>query len=131
MAKVVRKNSELLDLVRFLNSTPVDKGSRTEVKFKKIADKIKPAFDSYNEKREEIRVDNAYADSNGILDMNEKGDYKFTKSAIKNMAKEMKLLLDETFEFYELTFSTDGISDFKNLSGWVAGIEPEKQVDDE
>jgi len=128
--KVNKTNAELLELVRALNITPVEKGSKAEVKLKKIAEKIKPLFEEYNEKREDIRLDNAHTESNGVLDLNEKGDYKFTKDGIKAMAKDMKKLLDETFEFYQFTFSSEGIEDFKFLAGWVEGIEAEQVIEE-
>ena len=124
--KVNKSNAELLELVRALNVTPVEKGSKAEVKLKKIAEKIKPLFESYNEKREDIRLDHAFAESNGVLNLNEKGEYQFTKEGIKGMAKDMKSLLDEEFEFYQFTFSSEGIDSFKFLAGWVEGIEPEQ-----
>lgn len=129
--KVNRTNAELLELVRALNTTPVEKGSKAEIKLKKVADKIKPLFEAYNEKREDIRLDHAHCESNGVLNLNEKGEYQFTKDGIKAMAKDMKKLLDETFEFYEFTFSTEGIENFTFLAGWVEGIEPEKPSEDE
>lgn len=129
--KVLKTNAELLELVRALNMTPAEKGSKTEAKLKKIAEKIKPLFEAYNEKREDIRLDHAYADSNGVLELNEKGEYKFTKDAIKEMAKDMKKLLDESFEFYQFTFSTEGIEGFTFLAGWVEGIEAEQPKEDE
>jgi hypothetical protein len=43
----------------------------------------------------------------------------------------MKNLLDETFEFYQFTFSTEGIDSFKFLAGWVEGIEPEQPSQDD
>lgn len=130
--KVKRSNAELLELVRFLNMTPAEKGSKAEAKLKKIAEKIKPLFDAYNEKREEIRLDHAYANEKGILELNEKGEYKFTKDGIKAMQKDMKALLDETFEFYQFSFSTEGIEDFKFLAGWHEKIEADKvEVEDE
>lgn len=130
--KVTKTNAELLELVRSLNMTPTEKGSKAEAKIKKIAEKIKPLFEEYNEKREDIRLDHAHTESNGVLDLNEKGEYKFTKDGIKAMAKDMKKLLDDTFEFYQFTFSTEGIEEFKYLAGWVEGIEAEKpQQDDE
>ena len=128
--KVNKTNAELLELVRFLNSTPVEKGSKAEAKLKKIAEKIKPLFEDYNEKREDIRLDHAYTESNGVLELNEKGEYKFTKEGIKAMAKDMKALLDDTFEFYQFTFSKEGIEDFKFLAGWVEGIEAEQVVEE-
>ena len=131
--KVNKTNEELLDLVRSLNTTPVEKGSKAEAKLKKIAEKIKPLFEDYNEKREDIRLDHAHTEANGVLELNEKGEYKFTKDGIKAMAKDMKKLLDETFEFYQFTFSTEGIDSFKFLAGWVEGIEAElpSEIDEE
>ena len=129
--KVSKTHKELLELVRALNTTPVEKGSKAEIKLKKIAEKIKPIFEGYNEKREDVRLDHAYTDKNGILEMDEKGEYKFTKDNIKAMAKDMKKLLEDTFEFYQFTFSTEGIEDFKFLAGWVEGIEPEQPIEDE
>ena len=129
--KVNKTNAELLELVRFINLTAVEKGSKAEIKLKKIAEKIKPFFEAYNEKREDVRLDHAFVDEKGVLELNEKGEYKFTKEAIKAMNKDMKKLLDDTFEFYQFTFSTEGISDLTFLAGWVEGIEPEKINDDE
>ena len=72
--KVNKSNAELLELVRSLNMTPTEKGSKAEAKIKKIAEKIKPLFEAYNEKREDIRLDHAHTESNGVLDLNEKGE---------------------------------------------------------
>jgi len=129
--KTTKTYAELLELVRGLNMTSADKGSKKEAKLKKIAEKIKPLFDEYNEKREDIRLDHAYEDKSGVLELNEKGEYKFTKEGIKAMAKDMKALLVESFEFYQFTFSTEGIDDLKFLAGWVEGIEPEPQTENE
>lgn len=128
--KVTKSYSELLDLVRNLNMTPAEKGSKAEAKLKKIAEKIKPIFEQYNEKREDVRLEHAYVDSKGILELDEKGGYKFTKEGIKNMAVDMKKLLDETFEFYQFTFSAEGIEDFKFLAGWVEKIEAPVQTEE-
>lgn len=129
--KVNKTYAELLELVRSLNITPAEKGSKAEAKLKKIAEKIKPIFEEYNEKREEIRLDHAFAAPNGVLELNEKGEYKFTKEGIKAMGKDMKKLLDETFEFYQFSFSTEGIEEFKFLAGWHDSIEPEQKQEDE
>lgn len=129
--KVNKSYADLLELVRWLNSTPVERGGNSEIKLKKIVEKVKPIFDQYNEKREAIRLEHAHADVNGVLFLNEKGDYSFTKQGIKDMAIAMKNLLSETFEFDEFTFSTEGIESFKFLLGWVEGIEPDKPQADE
>jgi hypothetical protein len=62
--------------------------------------------------------------------LNEKGEYKFTKEGIKAMSKDMKALLDESFEFYQFTFSSEGIEDFKFLAGWVESIEAEQSAEE-
>jgi len=128
--KVKKTNAELLELVRALNVTPTEKGSKAEAKLKKIVEKIKPLFEEYNEKHEDIRLDHAHTEYNGVLELNEKGEYKFTKEGIKGMSKDMKKLLDETFEFYQFTFSSEGIENFKFLAGWVESIEAEQSVEE-
>jgi hypothetical protein len=120
--KVVRTNSDLLNLIRSLNATPAEKGSKKEAKLKKIAEKIKPLFDTYNEKREDIRLDNAYANEKGVLDLDDKGEYKFTKDGLKSLNKQVKELLNESFDFYQFSFSTESIEDLTFLEGWVEGI---------
>lgn len=125
--KVTKKYSELIELVRNLNVTPAEKGSKAEVKLKKIANKIKPIFEEYSEKRDDIRLEHAYADKNGVLETTEKGEYKYTKEAMKALTKDIRALSDETFEFYQFTFSTEGLEEFKFLAGWVEGIEPEAE----
>ena len=39
--KVTKTNADLLELVKNLNMTPAEKGSKREIKLKKIAEKIK------------------------------------------------------------------------------------------
>lgn len=125
--KVTMTYANLLELVRSVNANPSEKGSKREVKMKKIVDKIKPLFEEYNEKREDIRLDNAYTNDKGVLDFNEKGEYKFTKDALKKMNGELKELLNKTFEFYQFTFSTEGIEDLAFLENWVEGIVVQKE----
>jgi hypothetical protein len=124
--KVIKTNQELLDLIRNLNMTPTVKGSKKEIKLKKIFEKIKKLLEEYNEKRDDIRLDHAYAGSNGVLELTEKGEYKFTKEGVKAMNKDLKALSEKTFEFYQFVFSTEEIEDLHFLHGWVEGIEPEE-----
>lgn len=114
--------NELLFLVNNLNFVTAESGSKKELKIKKIVDKIKPLLDVYNEKREDIRLERAYADDKGILELNEKGEYKYTKDSFKAMSNDFKELLNQSFNFEELEIGTDGIEDLVFLSGWVKGI---------
>ena len=114
--------NELLVLVNSLNFVTAESGSKKELKIKKIIEKIKPLLDIYNEKREDIRLEYAYTDEKGILELNEKGEYKYTKDSFKAMTNEFKELLNQSFDFEVLEIGTDGIEDLLFLSGWVKGI---------
>ena len=120
--KVERTYADLLDLVRNLNGVQAEPNSKRQKKLKKIAEKVKSVFEEYNEQREDIRLDNAHANAEGVLDLNEKGEYKFTKEGLKQMNKEMKKLLDKSFEFYQLSFNNESIEDLMFLEGWVESI---------
>jgi hypothetical protein len=128
MAKVNKKNSELLALVQTLNvllgnENFVKAETKGVKKLQKIGEKVKSHLEKYNEKLEEIRLDNANTDKDGSLLLDEKGGYKFSKEGLKNMNKKIKELLDEEFEFYQFTFSKDGIENYAFLEGWVEGLE--------
>jgi hypothetical protein len=51
---------------------------------------------------------------------------------LKKLNSDIKDLHEKTFEFYQLTFNSEGIEDLVFLAGWVESIVlPEKQNDDE
>lgn len=129
--KVVRTNRQLLELVRSLNTIDAEKGSKREAKLLKIATKIKKHFEEYNEKREDLRLEHAHVNKDGVLELNEEGGYRFTKDGLKALNKDLTKLLDQEFEFYQFTFSKEGIDDLKFLEGWVEGIEAEVINDEE
>lgn len=128
MAKVQKSYSELLGLVQTLNvllqnEEFVKNETKGVKKLQKIGDKIKTHLDTYNEKLEEIRLDNANTDKDGSILTDEKGNYKFSKDGIKALNKKLKELLDSQFEFYQFTFSKEGIEGYQFLEGWVEGLE--------
>jgi hypothetical protein len=123
--KVTRTYADLLDLVNNINATQADRGTKREEKLKKIAKKIKPIFSSYSEEKDLIRLDNAYTDTYGVLVTNEKGEYKYTKEGAKLMREQMTKLLEKEFEFYQFSFSSEGIEDLTFLDGWVESLSTE------
>lgn len=128
MAKVTKTYSELLMLVRAINiltSSKEENASNNKgiKKLQKIGTKIKEHLDTYNDKLEDIRLDNANTDKDGSLLLDENGGYKFSKEGLKNLNKAVKELLDSTFEFYQFTFSNEGIENYGFLEGWVEGLE--------
>ena len=118
----LKNYAELLALVQALNATNAERGTKREEKLKKIAKKVKPLFDDYNDEKETIRLDNAYTDAYGVLVLNEKGEYKYTKEGAKAMKEDMKKLLNKEFDFYRFTFSYEGIEDLLFLDGWVESM---------
>lgn len=128
MAKVTKTYSELLMLVRAINivtSSKEENASNNKgiKKLQKIGTKIKEHLDTYNDKLEDIRLDNANTDKDGSLLLDDNGGYKFSKEGLKNLNKAVKELLDSTFEFYQFTFSNEGIENYGFLEGWVEGLE--------
>jgi hypothetical protein len=137
MAKVNKKYNELLGLVQTLNvllqnEEFVKVETKGVKKLQKIGEKIKSHLDTYNEKLEEIRLDNANTDKDGSLLLDEKGGYKYSKDGLKALNKKVRELLDSEFEIYQFTFSKDGIENYAFLEGWVEGLEfPELKQTDE
>ena len=127
MAKVSKTYKELLNLVQVLNfvlnNDELKKDNTKGIKkLQNVASKMKPHLDSYNEKLDEIRLDNAHVDKDGSLLLDEKGNYKYSKDGLKELNKSVKELMESTFEFYQFTFSHDGLDKYAFLEGWVEGL---------
>lgn len=137
MAKVTKSYQELLQLVNAINilsgnQEHASANTKGVKKLQKIGTKMKEHLDAYNEKLEDIRLDNAHTEENGCLILDDKGGYKFSKEGLKKMNKDVRALLDSTFEFYQFTFSSEGIDRYGFLDGWVEGLEfPELKENDE
>jgi hypothetical protein len=64
--------------------------------------------------------------------MEDKGGYKYSKDGIKKLNKDIKALLQSTFELYQFTFSNEGIENYAFLEGWVEGLEfPKMELSDD
>ena len=137
MAKVSKSYQELIQLANAIN---ILSGSKEHVaentkgvkKLQKIGAKIKSNLELYNEKLEDLRLDNAHTDESGSLLLDEKGGYKFSKDGLKKLNKDIRKLMEETFDFYQFTFSTEGLELYGFLNGWVEGLEfPEVQEEED
>jgi predicted nuclease with TOPRIM domain len=137
MAKVSKTYQELIQLANAVNilsnsKEHVAENTKGVKKLQKIGVKIKSNIETYNEKLEDLRLDNAHTDESGSLLLDEKGGYKFSKDGLKNLNKGVKALLEETFEFYQFTFSKEGLELYEFLNGWVEGLEfPKLKEDDD
>jgi hypothetical protein len=138
MAKITKTYGELLGLVQTMNALGsnrefAESNTKGMKKLQKVGEKLKSVLEAYNEKLEDIRLDNAHTDDKGCLITDEKGGYKYSKEGTKKLNKDIKALLQESFEFYQFTFSTEGIENYVFLEGWVEGLvfPKSEQSDDE
>jgi len=135
MAKVTKTYQELIQLANAINilsgsKEHVEENTKGVKKLQKIGTKIKSELEAYNEKLEDLRLDNAHTDDSGALILDDKGGYKFSKEGLKKLNKDIKKLLDDTFEFHQFTFSNEGLELYGFLEGWVEGLEfPKAEVE--
>jgi hypothetical protein len=135
MAKVTKTYQELIQLANAINilsgsKEHVEANTKGVKKLQKIGAKIKSELEAYNEKLEDLRLDNAHTDESGALILDDKGGYKFSKDGLKKLNKDIKGLLEQTFEIYQFTFSNEGIENYGFLEGWVEGLNFPKAVEE-
>ena len=125
------KYKQLKNLISHLNSI-VGQETKTAKKLFKIYERVKKHHEEYNAQVEELRLDNASVDEKGILILNEKGDFKFSKEGIKKLTKDIEALNDKEFDFQIINVvNQDGLQDFTFLQDWTTGIEFNKQEEEE
>jgi len=126
------KNKQLLELVSNLNQVIGNQETKIAKKLFKIFEKIKPLYEKYNADVEELRLDNASTDKDGILLLDEKSNYKYSKEGIKKLTQQIKDLSDKEIEFNKIeVINTSGLEDFTFLQDWTTGIEFNKQEEEE
>ena len=126
------KNKQLLELVSNLNQVIGNQETKVAKKLFKIFEKIKPLYEKYNADVEELRLDNASTDKDGILLLDEKSNYKYSKEGIKKLTQQIKDLSDKEIEFNKIeVINTSGLEDFIFLEDWTTGIDFNKQEEEE
>ena len=125
------KYSQLNQLIYNLNQV-VGQETKTAKKLFKIYEKVKPHHEHYQAKVEELRLDNAQVDDKDCLVLNEKGEYRFTKEAIKKLTEQVKALGEKEFEFKPIeVINTNGLENFTFLENWTTGITFVKEEEEE
>ena len=118
---------DLVNIINGINSigSGIDNFKHNQEALKelqKISEKLKPHVESYNERMDEIKLDNAFTDEDNCVVNDEKGGYKFSKENIKKMNKEIKELLESTFEIDLSNVSAEHLGAYRFLDGWVEGL---------
>jgi hypothetical protein len=121
--EIKKKYKDLNFLVNSINGVIGGKETKVQQKLVKIYEKFKAHHESYNAQRDELRLDNAATDDKGILLVDEKGEYKFTKDGIKNLTKNIQDLNEKEFDFKPIeVINTKGLEGFLFLKDWTTGI---------
>jgi hypothetical protein len=120
----MKSNAELLTLVQFLNANVGEGKTKGQKKLIKIGERIQKQLDEFNEKKEELRLDNASVDKDGNLLLNEKNEYHFNKEGIKKLNSQLKDLLLSEINFEPIpVINPEGLEQYGFLNGWVSGVE--------
>lgn len=128
----MKKYNQLNQLVANLNAVIGSQETKTAKKLVKIYDKVKKHHEDYQAKVEELRLDNASIDDKDCLLLNDKGEYRFTKEAIKNLTKQVTELGEKEFEFKPIeVLNPKGLENFTFLEDWVTGITFVKEEEEE
>jgi hypothetical protein len=123
------KINEVINQINNIQGNPEEKVIKKLMKF---AEKLKPYQEDYATKVQELRLDNAATDKDGVLTLNEKQDYKFTKEGLKKLQEQIKELGEKEFEFTPINVvNPDGLQDFTFLEDWTSGIEFIKEEEEE
>lgn len=130
--EIKKKYKDLNVLVNSINAVIGGQETKIQKKLFKIYEKFKAHHESYIAQRDELRLDNAATDDKGILLVDDKGEYKFTKDGIKNLTKNIQDLNEKEFDFKPIdVINTNGLEGFLFLQDWTTGIPFIKEQEEE
>jgi hypothetical protein len=126
------KYNQLTQLVANLNAVIGSQETKVAKKLFKLFEKVKPSYEEYQAKTEELRLDNAQVDEKDTLLLDDKGGYKFTKEGIKKLTEQIKDLNEKEFDFKPIeVINTAGLENFTFLEEWTTGIVFNKEEEEE
>ena len=106
--------------------------TKVQKKLFKFGEKLKTYQETYVNKVEELRLDNAATDEKGVLVVNEKGEYRFSKEGLKKLRDDIKKLNESEFDFKPIeVLNPKGLEEFHFLKDWVTGVTFDEEEADE
>jgi len=124
--------NNLSQLVASINAVIGNQESKTQKKLFRIYEKLKSHHEAYQSEVETLRLDNAQVDDKDCLLLNEKGEYRFTKEAIKKLTAQVKELGEKEFAFDKINVvNPAGLETFTFLEDWTTGITFVKEEEEE
>ena len=122
---------DLTNLIADLNVVIGSQETKTQKKLFKLYERVKSHHEAYQSEIEELRLDNAATDDKGILLMDEKGGYQFTKEGVKKLRLDIESLNAKEIDFKVIeVINPEGLEGFDFLEGWTNGIKFIKEEDE-
>ena len=126
------KYSDLKLLSSILQSVITNEETKVQKKLIKIYDKLKPSLQEYQDKANELRIDNASVDEKDILLLDEKGNYRFSKQNIKILNKQLQELDNQEVKFEKIAITNpQGLEQFLFLKDWIIGVPFQEEEEEE
>lgn len=121
----------LIETMQLLAANVGSQETKVQKKLVKIHSKLKAYYEEYSEALGDLKLDHASVDEKGNVIMNEKGEYSFTKDAMKKLNSDIKILLDKEFDFKVIeVVNPEGLEIHTYLKDFVKGVKF-KEEDDE
>ena len=118
------KYNELIKTMNIVSTLAGNGEAKIQKKLIKLFEKLKVYYASYEEKVEDIRLDNASVDDKGNLIVDEKGGYKYSKEGLKKLNSAVKELIEKEFEYKKIEIiNKEGFEKMTFLKDFVEGIE--------
>lgn len=127
------KYEKIGQVIGQINAVIGKQETKVQKKLFKFGEKLKPYQETYVNKVEELRLDNAATDDKGVLTVDEKGEYKFTKEGLKKLRDDIKSLNESEFDFKPIeVLNPKGLEEFYFLKDWVNGVTfDEQEIEEE
>jgi hypothetical protein len=114
---------DLIETMQQLVHNIGNQETKTQKKLLKIHGKLKEYYENYEEKLNDIRLENAMTEESGALILDEKGGYKYNKDGQRKMYKEIKELLNKEFNYEQIeVINTKGLEEHIYLKHFTTGI---------
>lgn len=115
---------QLIETMQLIAANVGSQETKVQKKLVKIHEKLKAYYENYSDALGDLKLDHASVDEKGNVIMNEKGEYSFTKDAMKKLNADIKALLEKKFEYKVIEIvNPDGLEEHTYLSGFVTGVK--------
>lgn len=126
------KYEKINEVIGQINAVIGKQETKVQKKLFKFGEKLKSYQEDYVNKVEELRLDNAAVDEKGVLVVNEKGEYRFSKEGLKKLRDDIKKLNESDFDFKPIeVLNPKGLEEFHFLKDWVTGVTFDEEEADE